>query len=75
MKRRLEQKNDFSLIEMILVNGIQKINVQNYGIFSMETILKESTLELFLSVTGRNWMSGIILHRENIEIPSLVSSS
>ena len=41
MRKKHEQKNDFSHIEMNLDNGIQKINVPNYGIFLMENSMGE----------------------------------
>ncbi len=61
MKKKQEQKNVSFHIEMILDNGIQKINDQNFGIFLMENILKENILELFQLVIGQKWMFGIIL--------------
>ena len=36
MRKKRVPKRDSSLIEMNLVNGIQKVSVQSCGIFSME---------------------------------------
>ena len=40
-------QKDFSLIEMTLVSGHLKINVRNYGVYTMEECRKEKTSELF----------------------------
>jgi len=54
MKKKHEQKSVFFRIEIVLANGIQKISVQNYGIFLMEKNNMMRILEYFLSQIGQN---------------------
>ena len=60
MKKKQELKKDFSLIEMISDSGILKINVQNYGIYTMGKKPKVNLLEFSLFQIGLRWMFGSI---------------
>ena len=47
MKKNLEQKKEFFLIEMNFDNGNQKIKEQNYGTYITEKNIFEKILEFF----------------------------
>ena len=59
-RKKLVPKKGFFHIVMNLDNGIQKINAQNYGTYSMENIIKENIFEYFPRVTGQKSMFGNI---------------
>ena len=52
MKKKQEPKNEFFQFVMNLVNGIQKNNVQNYGIFTMVKLTRVKMFAFFQSQTG-----------------------
>ena len=64
MKKRQEQKSDFSRIVMTLVNGIQKISVQSFGICSMVKSVWEKTSSVPYFKLDRDGRLAIYTSRE-----------
>ena len=73
-KKNPEQKKDFFPIVILLDNGIQRINVQNFGIY---LIPKKHIGEHFRVFPISNWTEMDVwqyIRQENIKIPSLYFS-
>lgn len=66
MKKKLGQKNAYFLFVTSLVNGIQKISVQNCGIFITHECIQGKILEYSQSVIGQNLMCGNISRVNNL---------
>ena len=54
MKRRVEQKREFSLLEINIIDGIPKTNDLNFGIFTIQLLKKVKVFVFFLLVTGQS---------------------
>ena len=58
MRKKPEQRKEFSLFEMISEAGTQNFSAQNYGTPITEKSTREKMCVFSLSATGQSWMFG-----------------
>src|SRR6056297_235411 len=66
MKRKHVLKTGFSLIVIVLVSGILKTSVLNFGTSIMAERVWEKAFAFSLLVTGQKWIFGSISHRKRL---------